>query len=293
MHAHPDDETLASGATMARYAAAGVAVTLVTCTLGEEGEVIPPELAHLTSDRDDTLGTHRIDELARACAALGVQDHRFLGGAGRWRDSGMQGTPQNDHPLAFCRADLDEAVAALVSVIRQVRPQVVVTYDDHGGYGHPDHVQAHRVTVAALERAADPTYLPRGGPAWQVQKLYWTAVPASVLARGLEVLAAADSGFAVAARVEDLGFGNPDGQVTTCVDASDHLVAKVAAMRAHATQIAVREPFYALSDGVGQVLRGTEWYVRADAPRQEHPMLTERESDLFDGVDDGLDTPNG
>jgi N-acetyl-1-D-myo-inositol-2-amino-2-deoxy-alpha-D-glucopyranoside deacetylase len=160
VHAHPDDETIGTGATMARYVAEGALVTLVTCTLGEEGEVLVPELEHLASDRDDALGQHRIGELAAACEALRVTDHRFLGGPGRWRDSGMMGTPANDHPQCFWRADLQEAVRELVAVVRETRPQVIVTYDDNGGYGHPDHIQAHRVATAAHEAAGDPASRP-------------------------------------------------------------------------------------------------------------------------------------
>src|SRR6202050_410151 len=109
VHAHPDDESIGTGATMAKYAAEGARVTLVTCTLGELGEIIPPSLAHLAADQDDRLGPYRIGELDAACAALGVTAHRFLGGPGRWRDSGMMGTPGNDDPRCFWRADLDEA----------------------------------------------------------------------------------------------------------------------------------------------------------------------------------------
>jgi N-acetyl-1-D-myo-inositol-2-amino-2-deoxy-alpha-D-glucopyranoside deacetylase len=169
VHAHPDDESIYTGAAMARYAAAGAQVTLVTCTLGELGEIIPPELAHLAADREDRLGEYRIGELAAACAALGVTDHRFLGGPGRWRDSGMMGTEGNDDPRCFWRADVDEAAEALLDVIREVRPQVLVTYDADGAYGHPDHIQAHRVTRRAFERAG------AAGPA----KFYATAAPES------------------------------------------------------------------------------------------------------------------
>ena len=162
VHAHPDDETIGNGATMAHYAAEGAHVTLVTCTLGEEGEVLVPELAHLAADQDDQLGRHRVGELATAMEALGVRDHRFLGGPGRYRDSGMMGLPTNDRPDAFWQADLDEAAALLVEVIREVRPQVLVTYDENGGYGHPDHIQAHRVAMRAAELAADPSATRRG-----------------------------------------------------------------------------------------------------------------------------------
>ncbi|MGD0068647.1 MAG: N-acetyl-1-D-myo-inositol-2-amino-2-deoxy-alpha-D-glucopyranoside deacetylase, partial [Streptosporangiaceae bacterium] len=153
VHAHPDDESIGTGATMAKYAAEGVQVTLVTCTLGELGEIIPPSLAQLAADREDRLGEYRIGELAAACAALGVTDQRFLGGPGRWRDSGMMGTAANDDPRCFWRADVDEAATALLGIIREVRPQVLVTYDANGFYGHPDHIQAHRVTWRAFELA--------------------------------------------------------------------------------------------------------------------------------------------
>jgi N-acetyl-1-D-myo-inositol-2-amino-2-deoxy-alpha-D-glucopyranoside deacetylase len=153
VHAHPDDESIYTGATMAKYAAEGAQVTLVTCTLGELGEIIPPALAHLAADREDRLGAYRIGELAAACTALGVTDHRFLGGPGRWRDSGMMGTPGNDDPRCFWRAGLDIAARALLDVMAEVRPQVLLTYDAHGAYGHPDHIQAHRVAWRACELA--------------------------------------------------------------------------------------------------------------------------------------------
>src|SRR3954447_25302407 len=153
VHAHPDDEAINNGATMARYVAEDVHVTLLTCTLGEEGEVLVPELAQLAADEADQLGGYRIGELAAACAALGVTDHRFLGGAGRYRDSGMMGLATNEHPRAFWQADLDEAAGHLLEVIREVRPQVMITYDPNGFYGHPDHIQAHRVAMRAAELA--------------------------------------------------------------------------------------------------------------------------------------------
>src|SRR5690606_23535879 len=127
---------------MARYAAEGAKVTLVTCTLGEEGEIYVPELAGLAASDADQLGGYRIAELARACEVLGVADHRFLGGAGRYRDSGMMGWSTNDHPRAFWGADLDEAARQLVAIFEEVQPQVLVTYDPNGFYGHPDHIQA-------------------------------------------------------------------------------------------------------------------------------------------------------
>ena len=286
VHAHPDDETIGTGASMALYAADHALVTLVTCTLGEEGEVLVPGLAHLASDRDDALGQHRIGELAAACEALRVTDHRFLGGPGRWRDSGMMGTPQNDHPGCFWQADLDEAVRDLVATVREVRPQVLVTYDSNGGYGHPDHIQAHRVTVAAFDAAADPDFAPELGEVWQVAKLYWTAFPKSVLQAGIDHLKeSGETNFFGADSADDLPFGVDDDQVTTEVDASAHLDAKVAAMRAHKTQIEVDGPFFALSNNLGQRAFGVEYYTLARGERGPGSGEHDRETDLFAGVD--------
>jgi N-acetyl-1-D-myo-inositol-2-amino-2-deoxy-alpha-D-glucopyranoside deacetylase len=288
VHAHPDDETIGTGATMAKYAAEHASVTLVTCTLGEEGEVLVPELAALAADRDDRLGEHRTGELAAAMEALRVPDHRFLGGPGRWRDSGMMGTPANDRPDCFWRAELDEAVRELVAVVREVRPQVVVTYDSNGGYGHPDHIQAHRVTVAAVDAAADVEYQPALGEPWHVDKLYWTAVPKSVLQAGIDQLkASGDTGFFGVDSADDLPFGNLDEEVTTEVDAREHLDAKVAAMRAHRTQIAVDGPFFALSNGIGHRAFGIEHFVLARGPRGDGAGPHGREQDLFAGLGHG------
>jgi N-acetyl-1-D-myo-inositol-2-amino-2-deoxy-alpha-D-glucopyranoside deacetylase len=285
VHAHPDDETIGTGATMAKYAAEHARVTLVTCTRGEEGEVLVTELAHLAADQEDGLGEHRVGELATAMEALRVTDSRFLGGPGRWRDSGMMGTAANDHPDCFWRADLSEAVRELVAVVREVRPQVVVTYDSSGGYGHPDHIQAHRVTVAAVDAAADPAYAPELGEVWSVDKLYWTAVPKSVLQAGIDHLeAAGQTDFFGVDSADDLPFGVPDEQVTTEIDAGEHLDAKVAALRAHRTQIAVDGPFFALADNVGLQAFGTEHYVLARGPRGEGVGPLGREGDLFAGL---------
>jgi N-acetyl-1-D-myo-inositol-2-amino-2-deoxy-alpha-D-glucopyranoside deacetylase len=282
VHAHPDDEVIGTGATMAKYAAEGALVTLVTCTLGEEGEILVPELAHLASDRDDALGPHRIGELANACTALGVTDHRFLGGPGRWRDSGMMGTPQNDRPDVFWQADLDEATRALVAVLREVRPQVVVTYDAKGGYGHPDHIKAHRVTVAAVARAAEEGWAAELGEPWAVSRLYYTAFPKSVLQAGIDHLKASGAtNFLGADSADDLPFGNPDEEVTTEIDARPYLEHKVAAMRAHATQISLDGPFFALSDNVGQQAMGVEYFVLAQGEPAAAEDPAARETDLF------------
>jgi N-acetyl-1-D-myo-inositol-2-amino-2-deoxy-alpha-D-glucopyranoside deacetylase len=281
VHAHPDDESIGTGATMAKYATEGAAVTLVTCTLGELGEVIPPELAHLAWDAGGGLGRHRIAELAAACNALGVADHRFLGGAGRWRDSGMMGTPSNDWPGSFWRADLDEAARALLAVITDVRPQVLVTYDDNGFYGHPDHIQAHRVAWRAFEMADGI-----------ISKFYATAVPKSVLAEAMALMddrstassELAGTDFTEVESVDGLPFGTDDANVTTRIDAADYLDAKLAAMRAHATQIAVDSPFFALSDMIGQRALGTEYYTLLTGPGSADHGPGNWETDLFAGL---------
>jgi N-acetyl-1-D-myo-inositol-2-amino-2-deoxy-alpha-D-glucopyranoside deacetylase len=154
VHAHPDDESLANGATIAHYTARGADVRVVTCTLGEEGEVIGDRWAGLAVGRADQLGGYRIGELTAALRALGVCAPVYLGGAGRWRDSGMEGTPKRGRQR-FIDADEREAVGALVAIIREQRPHVVVTYDPNGGYGHPDHIRAHEITMAATAAVPD------------------------------------------------------------------------------------------------------------------------------------------
>jgi N-acetyl-1-D-myo-inositol-2-amino-2-deoxy-alpha-D-glucopyranoside deacetylase len=239
-------------------------------------------LAGLAADRADQLGGYRISELDAAMRALGVTDHRFLGGAGRWRDSGMIGTPANDRPDVFWRADLDEAVGDLVGVIREVRPQVVVTYDDNGGYGHPDHIQAHRVTVAAVEAAADPDRYPDAGPAWQPSKLYETALPKSVIREAYNaLLAMGEEAPFGATSPEELEMGTPDELVTTRIDAREFLDNKVAAMRAYPTQIAVDGPFFALSNHIGQGMFAVEYFRLA---RRLDGPIESGETDLFAGI---------
>jgi N-acetyl-1-D-myo-inositol-2-amino-2-deoxy-alpha-D-glucopyranoside deacetylase len=283
VHAHPDDESIGTGATMAKYAAQGAGVTLITCTLGELGEIIPPDLASLAWDRENRLGEHRIGELAAACAALGVSDHRFLGGPGRWHDSGMMGTPANDWDGAFWRADVDEAARVLLEVIKEVRPQVLVTYDSNGFYGHPDHIQAHRVALRAFEMADG-----------LVRKFYATAVPKSVLAEGIKIMREAEAGRAMGSAgseflavdsADELPFGVPDEQVSTEIDARDYLGAKLAAMRAHASQIAVDGPFFALANRVGQRAAGYEYYTLLAGPRGPGAGRRGWEADLFAGID--------
>ncbi|NUK09504.1 N-acetyl-1-D-myo-inositol-2-amino-2-deoxy-alpha-D-glucopyranoside deacetylase [Streptomyces lunaelactis] len=282
VHAHPDDESINNGATMALYAAAGAQVTLVTCTLGEEGEVIPPDLAHLAPDREDRLGPHRIGELAAAMKELGVTDHRFLGGPGRFRDSGMMGLEQNYREGAFWNTDVDDAAPHLVEVIRSVRPQVLVTYDPHGGYGHPDHIQAHRVAMRAAELSADPGYRPGLGEAHTIAKIYWNRVPRSVAEEGFARLRDAGVDFPGIAAIDDIPGVVDDSDITAEIDGREYAERKAAAMRAHASQIAVDGPFFALSNDLGQPMFVREYYQLVQGDPGAPPG--EREHDLFAGV---------
>jgi N-acetyl-1-D-myo-inositol-2-amino-2-deoxy-alpha-D-glucopyranoside deacetylase len=273
VHAHPDDESINNGATMAKYAAEGAHVTLVTCTLGERGEVIPPALRHLSGAG---LAEERERELDAAMKALGVEDFGFLGGRGQYQDSGMMGTSDNDNPYCFWRADVDEAAGHLVEVIREVRPQVLVTYDPDGGYGHPDHVQAHRVAMRAAELAAEA-----GHP---IAKVYWNRVPRTVVEDGFARLrdALPELPFAATAAVDDVPGVVDDGRITTVIDGTAYAAAKTAAMSAHATQIEVApdQPYFALSNELAQPVFTTEYYELV----QGEPGGSAPETDLFEGL---------
>ncbi len=258
VHAHPDDETLTTGGTIAHYAARGADVHVVTCTLGEEGEVIGERYAQLAVDNADQLGGYRISELTSALTALGVEEPNFLGGPGHWRDSGMAGTDPRNHQR-FIDADMREAVGALVAVIRQLRPHVVVTYDANGGYGHPDHIQTHRVTTAAVEAAHTDEY---PGTPWHVPKLYWTVVSRNAMAAGLDNLDGAPDDW-IRVRVDDLPYDFHDDQITAVIDTRDHLPAKTAALRAHATQVSVAPNggSFTLTNNIALPLLTDEHYV--------------------------------
>lgn len=253
VHAHPDDETLTTGATIAHYVARGAQVHVITCTLGEEGEVIGDEWAQLAVDRADQLGGYRIGELTAALAELGVDRPRFLGGAGRWRDSGMDGTPARQQQR-FVDGDFADQTATLAAAIDELRPHVVVTYDPNGGYGHPDHIHAHRVTTAAVAAST-----------WQVPKLYWTVTSSSALAAALAAMGEVpDEWIRVSAGDLPL-FGYSDEAIDAALDLTAHESARVAALRAHRTQVSVSPDgrSFALSNNVALPVDPTEYYVLA------------------------------
>lgn len=282
VHAHPDDETITTGGTIAHYRRRGIPVEVVTCTLGEEGEVIGNQWAQLVAGQADQLGGYRILELTRALDALGAAPPHFLGGAGHWRDSGMAGTPSAQNPRAFIHSGA-AAVEALTDILLLRRPQVVVTYDPRGGYGHPDHIRAHEVTTAAVLAAAE-----RG---WDTPKLYWTVTDEDMLRVHTEALArrtvdglpgALPPGWRLPARGELASV--PSHTVTTTIDVSDGLAAKRKALQFHATQITVapsgRE--FALSNNVAQPVLPEEHFILARG--QRGPLGADgREHDLFAG----------
>ncbi|GAB2876674.1 N-acetyl-1-D-myo-inositol-2-amino-2-deoxy-alpha-D-glucopyranoside deacetylase [Nocardioides pacificus] len=293
VHAHPDDESIGQGATMAKYVAEGRGVTLVTCTGGEMGEILVPELEHLAADKEDRLGEHRKGELADAMAALGVTDHRYLGGFGRFRDSGMKWhedghavAADDIHANAFWAADLTEAADELVKVIREVRPQVLVTYDQFGGYGHPDHIQAHRVAMYAAQLAAVASYKLELGEPWDIAKIYWGAMSESRMRAGLRALREAGDTASFEGMDPDgplPHFVTPDDLLAAVVDGTDYFEQKMAALKAHATQITVDGPFFALSNNVGNEAWGLEFFRIAKGTQGE---LNDEglETDLFAGL---------
>lgn len=293
VHAHPDDESITNGLSMAKYVAEGAHVTLVTCTLGEHGEVLVPDLAHLAAEHEDRLGPHRLTELTDAMAHLGVTDFRRLGGDGAYRDSGMV-WDENGHaapmeqidPRAFWRADLLEAANHLVAILREVRPQVLVTYDEFGNYGHPDHIQAHRVAHYAVDLAAARSYRRDLGEPWDVAKVYWVAQSASRLREGVALMQESgvespfpfDPDHLPPMFVEDDAL---DAEIT----APDFVEAKLDAMRAHSTQITPDGEFFAMGLDLAAIAWGAEHYRLVKGERG--PVAANGlEDDLFAGVDD-------
>ena len=277
VHAHPDDETINNGATMAKYVAEGARITLVTCTRGEEGEVLVPELAHLASSHDDALGPHREKELAEAMKIIGVSDHRFLGAPHRiWRDSGMMGTEPNSRSDVFWSANIDDAAQELVKIILEIRPDVLITYDTNGGYGHPDHIQAHRVAMRAAELARSA--------GWAIPKIYWNTIPRSVIEEGIAEMKKIGSDFMGVEKAEDFPFAQPDELVTTVVDGGSFVEKKMAAMKAHSTQISVDGPFFALSNNLGLQVFGNEYYTLVHGKKSGPFDDQGRETDIFAGI---------
>lgn len=225
--AHPDDEAFGTGGTLAAYAARGYKVFLVCATRGEAGEISDPEIATPL-----TLGAIREAELRCAAETMGIAEPIFLG----YRDSGMAGTPENEDPRAFINAPADSVIAQLVQIIRQMKPHIVVTFEPFGGYGHPDHIAIHQHTVAAFHAAADPGQYLTLGEAWQVQRLYYTAIPRSFFLAMREQLTAIGADASDLDGFDDPARGWPEDQIHLCEDVSETVEAKWSALECHRTQ---------------------------------------------------------
>lgn len=276
VHPHPDDEAIACGGVLARYAAEGMRTHVVTCTGGEAGE----NLAGIDLG-DEDLPTHRRREMADAVAVLGIDGHTWLG----YRDSGMAGTEDNVHPEAFAAVDLYDEAARLARLVREVRPHVVVSDDEHGTYGHPDHVRAHQVTERALAMAADPWW-DTGQDPWAVSKRYVHTLSRGRMWKLHEALTgeglASPFGDEPLTGPEDLPFGSPDELVTTRVDVGEWLDRKQAAMRAHRSQIADDSFFFNVPDDLVDAGFGIEEFVLLDG--QLAAGVGGLEDDLFAGL---------
>lgn len=276
VHAHPDDETIITGGVLARAAHEGIRTAVVTCTGGELGEVVGEGMdPAMVAPR---LAEVRQEELAKALAILGAGTPRFLG----YRDSGMWGTEGNEDPSSFWRATFHEAVGRLVAQIREFRPDVLVTYDAFGNYGHPDHIQAHRVALVAAEAAPLATLYPGTGQPWKVRKVYQATIARSQIVRANTLLAAEGlpSPFGTVTDPDELPFGLPDRDVTTAVDVRPWLELKWQALHAHHSQLGPDSFFLNVPEGLREEAFGTEWF----ALHTSGTPTTLPEDDLFAGL---------
>lgn len=292
VHAHPDDEIIGTGGLMAKSVAAGLRVVLVTGTRGEQGEIVVPEMD--TPDNHRRLGEIRAGELERAMAVLGVTEWENLG----YRDSDMMGRPGNLDPRTFWQADLDEAAGRLTWLIRRYQPDVITTYNEFGGYGHPDHIRVHDVSVRAFDRAGDPAWYPAqladgGVTVWEPAKLYEQAIPVSVRAKMAQALRATgrrsfweppdDASPEQVAEFEAFAAKMlvPDERVTTWVDISgDPLDRKWRAIQEHATQISMDNPFMVF----GKSGWADGWSSEAYILRSSRVATSTPETDVFAGI---------
>ncbi|MGI8824300.1 MAG: PIG-L family deacetylase [Chloroflexota bacterium] len=278
IHAHPDDEIFGTGGVFARAADEGMRTVLVVATGGEEGEIRDP--ARDTPDERARLAAIRAEELRRSTEILGIEEVHFLG----YRDSGMLGTPANDNPDNFLQTDRGEAVRRVVRLIREVRPDVLVTYDERGGYGHPDHVTAHEVTTAAVEAAGDPDRYPEIGlPSWSVPKFYNSANPRSIWHWIGEQMR--ERGITPEPQESDYDYESylsPDEVITTRVDVTHYVRRKHAALMEHETQISQDDWLNSMPQDLMEGLLRSESFIRV---RSAVPVPNP-EGDLFAGLRD-------
>jgi mycothiol S-conjugate amidase len=282
VHAHPDDEASKGAGTVAKATAEGVRTVLVCCTGGEAGSILNPAMD--SPEVRDRLHEVRMEELHRSVEVIGYQHLVMLG----YRDSGMPDTPENAHPEAFANADLDEAIGRLVAIIREHRPQVIVTYaDDQRGYPHPDHLRVHDISVVAFDRAGDPDAYPEAGEPWQPLKLYY-----SMWSRGRMV--------AMHEKFLELGLESPfdekwferpdqDDRITTKVDISEYHDVRRQALLAHATQVDPTSPFWfgLPTEEAAKVYPWDDYHLARSLVDTDVP-----EDDLFAGVRDRAARPS-
>lgn len=276
VHAHPDDEVISTGGVLASAAAAGHRTMVVTCTDGARGEVVGEGMD--PAEIGPRLAEVRRQELAAALAHLQVAEHRWLG----YADSGMMGDEGNDAPGAFWRADVHDAVGRLVAIIREFRPAVLVTYDAFGGYGHPDHIQTHRVALLASEAAGMAALYPKSGAPWITPKIYFASLPKGAIAAANQLFLdrGLPSPFGESTDPHDIPMGTDDSLVTTTVDVSAVMTQKRAALKAHASQIAPDSFFLNVPDDMMGSFYGTEWFVR----HRSTVAAPDPEDDLFAGL---------
>lgn len=287
VHAHPDDEVTTTGLTMARHAAAGDRVTLVTCTLGEEGEIVAEHLKHLHDDGG--LAAHRIGELERATQALGVTDILRLGGDHRYRDSGMRYGENGEvlpadtlHDDCFWRADLLAAANDLVPVIRDRRPEVLITYDQYGNYGHPDHIQAHRVAMYATVLAASPSHRPELGAPWEISRVLWNSHNTAMWREAYQI--AKERGIELwpdNERDPD-SFGPDPSQVVAVIETGPYLDICRRALANYRSQVDTSQPFWQFFQIVQELPGAGEAYMLGFG--QPFPVSDGPAADLFEGL---------
>jgi len=271
VHAHPDDESISTGGILAKYSAQGIKTVLVYGTRGEAGDVLNPEFTPPPSA--STIEEIRALELKKALNVLRVESVYFLG----YRDSGIAGSPDNHDPQAFAQADIQEAAGRLVEIIRLTRPQVIVTYNERGVYGHPDHIMANRVTLRAFHAAGNPDFhLQEGLDVWRPAKLYYTAIPLKRLRLMYQL--ALENG-------EKPGFdpemlGTPEEKITATIDVREFIEQKMEALYCHQSQISPDSFFRRIPE---------EW--RTEAIGYEHFCCVHgcdagdgKETDLFEGL---------
>lgn len=271
VHAHPDDESISTGGILAKYSANGIRTALTYCTKGEAGDILNPEF--ISPKPGLSITEIRAIELKKAVDVLGVNSVYFLG----YRDSGMAGTAENHHPQAFAQADAQEASLKLVDIIRRVRPQVIVTYNEKGTYLHPDHIMANKVTRLAFRASGDPDYeVSEKLEPWRPAKLYYTAIPLQRMRRMHSI---------IVKRGEEPGFdpevlGTPEEKISAVIDVRKFLTQKMEALNCHQSQM-----------NPNSILRRIPAGLREEALGYEHfecvhgcPPTGHKESDLFESL---------